>query len=62
MYHFLVENSVYVVLIIVLMIWTGISLFLFNLDKKITNLENIVNKNNVGGLEWNQDIWLVVLY
>lgn len=51
MYHFLVENSVYVVLIIVLMIWTGISLFLFNLDKKITNLENIVNKNNVGGLE-----------
>ncbi|MCX6146553.1 MAG: CcmD family protein [Candidatus Kapabacteria bacterium] len=51
MYHFLVENSVYVVLIIVLIIWTGISLFLFNLDKKITNLENIVNKNNVGGLE-----------
>lgn len=51
MYHFLVENSVYVVLIIVLIIWTGISLFLFNLDKKITNLENVVNKNNVGGLE-----------
>jgi CcmD family protein len=51
MYHFLVENSVYVVLIIVLIIWTGISLFLFNLDKKITTLENVVNKNNVGGLE-----------
>ncbi len=51
MYHFLVENSIYVVLIIVLIIWTGISLFLFNLDNKITNLEKIINKDNNGGLE-----------
>jgi len=39
MYQFLVENSIYVVLFIVLIIWTGISIALFTVEKKVSNLE-----------------------
>lgn len=49
MYSFLVQNSIYVVLIIVLIIWGGISFVLLSLDRKVTNLEKkvIVNSDNV---------------
>lgn len=48
MYSFLVQNSIYVVLIIVLIIWGGISFVLLSLDRKVTNLEKkvIVNSDN----------------
>ncbi|MFN3344706.1 MAG: CcmD family protein [Chloroherpetonaceae bacterium] len=42
MLDFLVQNSIYVVLIIVLIIWSGIFLYLFRLDKKLTELEKLV--------------------
>jgi CcmD family protein len=42
MLDFLIQNSIYVVLIIVLIIWSGIFFYLFRLDKKLTDLEKIV--------------------
>ncbi len=42
MLDFLVQNSIYVVLIIVLIIWSGVFLYLFRLDKKLTELEKLV--------------------
>ncbi len=45
MYDFLVSNSIFVVLIIALIIWFGISLFLLVIDKKISKLEALINKN-----------------
>lgn len=42
MLDFLIQNSIYVVLIIVLIIWSGIFLYLFRLDKKITDLEKAI--------------------
>lgn len=51
MYDFLVNNSIFVVLIIALIIWLGISLFLITIDKKISKIEALINdkkefKNN----------------
>ncbi|MFY8162062.1 MAG: CcmD family protein [Candidatus Kapaibacteriota bacterium] len=43
MYDFLVNNSIFVVLIISLMIWFGISIFLFTVDNKLSKLEKMVN-------------------
>ncbi len=37
-YSFLDAHSLYVVLIIVLVIWLGIFLYLFRLDKKVSRL------------------------
>jgi len=42
MLEFLIQNSLYVVLIIVLIIWSGIFVYLLRLDKKLTELEKIV--------------------
>ena len=39
MVEFLINNSLYIVLIIVLMIWSGISFYLFSLDRKVGRLE-----------------------
>jgi|DewCreStandDraft_5_1066085.scaffolds.fasta_scaffold90791_2 CcmD family protein len=49
MYDFLVHNQLYVVLIIVLVIWIGISFILFRTDKKIKKLEKIVEKTTKSG-------------
>jgi CcmD family protein len=38
-FNFLEKNSYYVVLIITLIIWLGIFLYLFRLDKKVKKLE-----------------------
>ncbi|TAL70935.1 MAG: CcmD family protein [Bacteroidetes bacterium] len=44
MVDFLIKHSIYIVLVIVLIIWTGISLYLLSLDKKINKLEkNVLN-------------------
>jgi CcmD family protein len=38
LYNFLNDHSLYVVLIIVLVIWAGIFIYLYRLDKKVTSL------------------------
>jgi CcmD family protein len=39
MLNFFENNSIYVVLLIVLIIWTGISLFLFISERKLNRIE-----------------------
>jgi CcmD family protein len=39
MYEFLEQNSIYVVMLIVLMIWTGLFIYLFRIDRQIKELE-----------------------
>ncbi len=39
MYEFLEQNALYVVMLIVLMIWTGLFVYLFRIDRKIKELE-----------------------
>ncbi len=39
MEQFLAENSLYVVLIIVLMIWAGLALLMMRLEKRVTELQ-----------------------
>ncbi|MBU2445214.1 MAG: CcmD family protein [Bacteroidetes bacterium] len=39
MYNFLSDNSLYIVLVIVLIVWIGIFSFIYKLDKKVTKLE-----------------------
>ncbi|MBM4176858.1 MAG: CcmD family protein [Ignavibacteria bacterium] len=39
MYNFLSSNSLYIVLIIVLIVWLGIFSFIYKLDKKVKKLE-----------------------
>jgi CcmD family protein len=38
-FSFLENNSIFIVLIIVLIVWIGIFSFLLNLDKRIKNVE-----------------------
>ncbi len=40
MYQFLETHSLYVVLIVVLMIWTGLFLYLFKIDRSVRRLED----------------------
>ncbi len=44
MTEFLSNNALYIVLIIVMIVWTGIFLYMFNLDKRLKSLEK-ENKN-----------------
>jgi CcmD family protein len=37
------KNAIYIVMIIVLIVWTGIFLYLYNLDKRIRNVEKEMN-------------------
>lgn len=48
MYSFLENNSLFVVLTIVLIIWAGISLFLFISEKKLSKIEKKLD-NLIGG-------------
>jgi len=43
LYNFLSDNAIYIVMIIVLIVWTGIFLYLFNLDKRIKSIEKEIN-------------------
>jgi CcmD family protein len=37
------KNAIYVVMIIVLIVWSGIFLYLYNLDKRLRNVEKEMN-------------------
>jgi CcmD family protein len=39
LFQFLEKNSIYIVMVIVLIVWTGIFFYLFNLDKRLKNVE-----------------------
>ncbi|MGD1007324.1 MAG: CcmD family protein [Ignavibacteriaceae bacterium] len=45
LYQLLDKNAIYVVMIIVLIVWIGIFLYLYNLDKRIRNIEKEINGN-----------------
>jgi CcmD family protein len=45
LYQFLQNNAIYIVMIIVLIVWTGIFFYLFNLDKRIKNFEKEFKNN-----------------
>jgi CcmD family protein len=40
---FLEQNELYIVLIIVLIVWTGIFLFLWNTEKRLKKVEKEIN-------------------
>jgi CcmD family protein len=44
MYEFFQQNQMYVVLLVVLMIWTGILFYLWRIDRKVQNIENQMKK------------------
>lgn len=39
LYEFLDKQSIYIVLFIVLVVWLGIFIFLWNTDKRLKNIE-----------------------
>ena len=56
LYQFLQNNAIYIVMIIVLIVWTGIFFYLLNLDKRIKRFEKEFkdNKNDfVEGAKFN---------
>jgi len=47
LYQFLQNNAIYIVMVIVLIVWTGIFFYLLNLDKRIKSFEKeFYNKKN----------------
>lgn len=49
MIEFLSHNPVYIVLVVVLIIWTGIFTYLFRLDSKLSRLEKaLLDLNSTG--------------
>ncbi len=45
MEEFIHNNSIFLVLSIALIIWFGLAIYLFAIDKKVTNLEKKINRN-----------------
>ena len=43
LYQFLSDNAIYIVMIIVLIVWTGIFLYMFSLDKRLKTIEKEIN-------------------
>lgn len=41
---FLEKNSIYIVLFIVLVVWSGIFLFMFNTDKRLKEIEKEIGR------------------
>ena len=39
MYEFLEQNAIYVVMLVVLMIWTGLFFYLYRIDKQVKELK-----------------------
>jgi len=39
LYNFLQSNAIYIVMIIVLIVWVGIFLYMFALDKRLKSIE-----------------------
>ncbi len=46
MYQFLVENTLFVVLIIVLIIWFGIAFYIFIMERNLKKIERIIESDN----------------
>ena len=46
MYQFLVENTLYVVLAIVLIIWFGLAYYIFKIDRNLKKIEKIIENDN----------------
>lgn len=46
MYEFLENNAIYIVMIIVLIVWTGIFMFLYSIDKRIKKVEKDLGEQN----------------
>jgi len=42
---FLQNNAIYIVMIIVLIVWVGVFLYLWNLDKRLKNIEKEIGDN-----------------
>ncbi len=45
MMEFLADHQLYIVLTIVLLIWAGIAVYLFRLDKKLAAIEKMIRKD-----------------
>ncbi|MBU1116256.1 MAG: CcmD family protein [Bacteroidetes bacterium] len=45
LFTFLKDNSIYIVLIITLIIWTGIFLFLLSIDKRLKEIKDEIKEN-----------------
>ena len=45
LYDFLSDNAIYIVLIIVLIVWTGIFFFMLSLDKRIKFVEKELSED-----------------
>jgi len=43
---FLEQNSIYIVMTIVLVVWFGIFMFLMNMDKRLKTIEKELKENN----------------
>lgn len=48
MADFLIRNQIYIVLIIVLIIWIGLIIYIFILEKKVKDLEKKITMFNIG--------------
>jgi len=44
-YKFLENNSIFIVMVIVLVVWTGIFAYLFNLDKRLKGIEKEIEED-----------------
>ena len=44
MQEFLSQNSLFIVLIVVLVVWAGVFGYMYRVDKKVRNLENQLKK------------------
>lgn len=42
MYNFFVENTLYVVLTIVLIIWFGLAYYIYRIDRNLKKIEKII--------------------
>lgn len=45
LFNFLSDNAIYIVLIIVLIVWTGIFFFMLSLDKRIKFVEKEISED-----------------
>lgn len=46
LFGFLEKNAIYIVMIIVLIVWLGIYLFLWRLDKRVTEIEKEIKEKD----------------
>lgn len=46
MIQFLTDNAIYIVMIIVLIVWTGIFFYLLGMDRRIKSIENEMKGEN----------------